>query len=274
MKIRWLRMCVVCAAPVLVWACTMDKAALTTDKAALTTDKVALEGATWRLTQVVHADGQLHAVPDSVETTATFAEGVVSGSGGCNRYTTGYTVKDGKLTIGMAASTMMACPEPQTAVEQPFMAALAATMAYKIEDGQLSLLDAGGRKIATFKAQQPVALKGVTWRATVYNNGRGAAVSLIDGSEITAIFGADGVLSGSSGCNRYRAAYVIQGSSLTIQPPTATRKTCSEPEGLMKQEGDYLNALPAAATYTIQVRQLELRSADDALVALFQVGGG
>lgn len=264
---RWLGMLVVCAALVLVWACTMDKAALTMDKAAL-------EGATWRLTQVVHADGQLHAVPDSVEATAIFASGSVSGSGGCNRYTTSYTVADGKLTIGMAASTMMACPEPQTAVEQPFMAALAATRAYQIEDGQLSLLDAGGQKIATFKAWQPVALKGVTWRATVYNNGRAAAVSLIDGSEITATFGTDGVLSGSAGCNHYRAAYVTQGSSITIQAPAATRKTCPRPDGVMRQESEYLKALTTAATYAIQGRQLELRTAEDALVALFQASGG
>ena len=267
MNRRWLGMLVVCAVPVLVWACTMDKAALTMDKAAL-------EGATWRLTQVVHADGQLHSVPDSVEATAIFASGSVSGSGGCNRYTASYTVAAGKLTIGLAASTMMACPEPQTAVEQPFMAALAATMAYKIEDGQLSLLDAGGQKIATFKMQQPVALKSVTWRATVYNNGRGAAVSLIDGSKITAIFGTDGVLSGSAGCNHYRAAYVTEGSSITIQAPAATRRTCSRPDGVMRQESEYLNALTTAATYAIQGRQLELRTTGDALVALFRASGG
>lgn len=266
-NIRWLRMLVVCAAPVLVSACTMDKAALTMDKAAL-------EGATWRLTQVVHADGQLHAVPDSVEATATFAEGAVSGSGGCNRYTAGYTVDGGKLTIGSAAATMMACPEPQTAVEQPFLAALAVVTTYRIEDGQLSLLDAGGQKIATFKVWQPVALKGITWRATVYNNGRGAAVSLIDGSEITATFGTDGVLSGSAGCNHYRAAYVTEGSSITIQAPAATRKTCSDPKGVMQQESEYLKALTTAATYAIQGQQLELRTAEDALVALFQASGG
>lgn len=263
----WLRMLVVCAAPVLVSACTMDKAALTMDKAAL-------EGATWRLTQVVHADGQLHAVPDSVEATATFAEGAVSGSGGCNRYTAGYTVDGGKLTIGSAAATMMACPEPQTAVEQPFLAALAVVTTYRIEDGQLIWLDAGGQKIATFKAQRPVALKGVTWRATVYNNSRGAAVSLIDGSEITATFGTDGVLSGSAGCNHYRAAYVTEGSSITIQAPAATRKTCSDPKGVMQQESEYLKALTTAATYAIQGQQLELRTAEDALVALFQASGG
>jgi heat shock protein HslJ len=237
-------------------------------------DKAALEGATWRLTQVIHADGQLHAVPDSVEATAAFAKGVVSGSGGCNRYTAGYTVDGGKLTIGSAAATMMACPEPQTAVEQPFLAALAVVTTYRIEDGQLIWLDAGGQKIATFKAQPPVALKGITWQATVYNNGRGAAVSLIDGSEITAIFGTDGVLSGSAGCNQYRAAYVAKESTIAIQTPAATRKICSEPEGVMRQESEYLKALTTAATYTIQGQQLELRSAEDALVALFRASSG
>ena len=237
-------------------------------------DRTALEGPIWRLTGVAHADGQLHTVPSDIEATATFAKGSVSGSGGCNRYTAGYAVDDGKLTIGSAAATMMACPEPQTAVEQPFMAALAVATTYRIEDGQLNLLDVQGQKIATFKVQPPAALNGVTWQATVYNNGRGGAVSLLDDSTITAIFGVDGVLSGSAGCNQYRAAYVAEGSSITIQAPAATRKICPAPDGVMQQESEYLKALTTAATYTIQGQRLELRTADDALVALFQVGGG
>jgi heat shock protein HslJ len=118
-----------------------------------------------------------------------------------------------------------------------------------------------------------VALKGVTWRATVYNNGRGAAVSLIDGSEITATFGTDGVLSGSAGCNPYRATYVAQESAITIQAPTSKRKACAQPKGVMQQENAYLKALTTAATYAIQGQQLELRTAEDALVALFQASG-
>ena len=256
----WLRVLIIWGAPMLALAGGVDK--------------TTLEGPIWRLTSIARVDGQLHAVPNSIEATATFADGLVNGSGGCNRYTAKYTMSDGKLTIGKAASTMMACPKPQMAVEQPFMAALAATMAYHIKDDQLSFLDAGGRKIATFKVQRPLALKGVSWRATMYNNGRDAAVSLIDGSQITAKFGADGVLSGSAGCNRYQAAYVIEGSSITIQAPTTTRKACSRPDGVMQQESEYLKALPTAATYGIQGRQLELRTAEGALVALFQASDG
>ena len=42
----------------------------------------------------------------------------------------------------------------------------------------------------------------------------------------------------------------------------------------MRQESEYLKALTTAATYAIQGRQLELRTAEDALVALFQANGG
>jgi heat shock protein HslJ len=237
------------------------------------TEMKALEGPTWRLIGVVHADGEMQTVPEGIEATATFAGGTISGSGGCNRFNAGYTTEGDRLTIERGASTMMACPEPQATVEQAFMAALEATKAYRIEDGQLAWLDAEGREVATFKPMEHAALTGVTWQAIFYNNGRGAAVSVLDGSTITATFGADGRMSGSAGCNRYHAAYTVEGSSITIQAPASTRMACSEPEGVMQQEQAYLNALPTAATYAIHGEQLELRTAEGALVASFQTGG-
>jgi hypothetical protein len=41
----------------------------------------------------------------------------------------------------------------------------------------------------------------------------------------------------------------------------------------MEQESAYLKALTTVATYAIQGQRLELRTADDALVALFQASG-
>lgn len=236
------------------------------------TDMMTLEGPSWRLAAVIHADGETHAVPDGVEATATFAAGAVSGSGGCNRFTAGYTLEGDRLMIERGASTMMACPEPQATVEQAFMAALEATKTYRIKDGRLVWLDTERREIATFKPLEHAALTGVTWRAIFYNNGRGAAVSVLDGGTITATFDADGRVSGSAGCNRYHAAYSIKGSSITIQAPASTRMACAEPEGVMQQEREYLNALPTAATYAIHGKQLELRTAEGALVASFQTG--
>lgn len=236
------------------------------------TDMMALEGPTWRLVGVVHADGEMQTVPEGVEATATFADGAVSGSGGCNRFNAGYTTDGDRLTIERGMSTLMACPEPQETVEKAFLIALEATQAYRIEDGQLAWLDTEGREIATFEPLEHAALIGVTWRAIFYNNGRGAAVSVLDGSTITATFGADGRVSGSAGCNRYHAAYSVKGSSIAIQAPASTRMACAEPEGVMRQEQEYLNALPTAATYAIHGEQLELRTSEGALVASFQAG--
>jgi heat shock protein HslJ len=58
---------------------------------------------------------------------------------------------------------------------------------------------------------------------------------------------------------------------IAIQPAASTRKLCPEP--IMEQEYAYLAALPTAATFAIQGDQLELRTADGALVAAYLAGG-
>jgi len=53
-------------------------------------------------------------------------------------------------------------------------------------------------------------------------------------------------------------------------PPAATRMACAEPAGIMKQEQEYLAALPTAATYQITGDRLEMRTAEGAIVATFE----
>ena len=230
-----------------------------------------LEGPTWQLASVADDSGALVEVPADVEATATFADGAVSGSSGCNNYSAAYTLDGDSLSIMPGPMTMMACPEAQMTVEMQLMAAYGATAAFSIADGQLSLLDAAGNPVATFAVLEPAALTGVTWVALFYNNGRGAAVSVLTDTEITALFGDDGSLSGSAGCNNYMGGYTTDGSSIAIEPPASTRKACAD--AIMQQEAEYLAALPTAATFTIQGDKLELRTADGALVASYVAGG-
>jgi heat shock protein HslJ len=225
-------------------------------------------GPTWQLTGVADADGVVSATPEGVEATATFADGRVSGSSGCNNYNAAYTLDGSSLTIMPGPMTMMACPEPQMTVEQQFMAALGATAAYEIVGSELHLLNADGQVVATFTVLEQTSLTGVTWVATMYNNGREAVVSILADTEITAIFDDEGKVGGSAGCNRYFAGYTVEGASITIQPPASTRKMC--PEAIMQQEQEYLAALPTAATFSIQGDELELRTADGAVVASYR----
>lgn len=227
-----------------------------------------LEGPTWQLTAVGDASGALNDVPAGVEATALFEAGRVGGSGGCNRYGASYTLVGESLTIMPGPMTMMACPEPQMSVEQQFMATLAATASYEISGDQLALLDASGQTVATFVVQVPASLTGVEWVATGYNNGREAVVSILNDTEITALFGEDGRLTGSAGCNNYMTGFTVDGNAISIEPAATTRKMCAE--DVMQQESAYLAALLMAETFSIQGDQLEMRTADGALVASYQ----
>lgn len=230
--------------------------------------EAALAGPTWQLTGVADANGVLSATPEGVTATATFADGRVSGSGGCNNYSAAYTLDGDSLTIMPGPMTMMACPEPQMTIEQQLMAALGATAAYEIAGGELHLLNADGQVVATFIVLEPTSLTGVTWVATMVNNGREAVVSVLAETTITAVFDTEGRVGGSAGCNRYFAGYTVEGASIAIEPPASTRKMCAEE--VMQQEQAYLAALPTAATFAIQGDELELRTADGALVASYR----
>jgi heat shock protein HslJ len=216
-------------------------------------------------------DGLNGAAPVAGTTiTAEFtADGKVAGSAGCNRYSGGYTVSGSGIQFSDAlASTMMACEQAVMDQESAYFQALAAAKSFTVKDDQLTLKDAGGKVVASFKAQSQ-ELSGSSWLANSYNNGKEAVVSLIDGSEITLDFAADGQLSGVSGCNNYTGGYTVDGDKIKIGPLASTQMFCDQPEGVMDQEAQYLAALESAATYHIEGGRLELRTSDGALAASF-----
>ena len=90
-----------------------------------------------------------------------------------------------------------------------------------------------------FVALTPTNLTGTTWRANGINNGRGGVESLVSGTTVTAIFGTDGTVRGSAGCNTFNGGYQVSGASIRIGPLASTRMACS-PEAIMTQEQAYL----------------------------------
>jgi heat shock protein HslJ len=150
-----------------------------------------------------------------------------------------------------------------------YLALLPLASGYKINSGQLTLTEASGKELAVFSAQSK-ELGGTSWIVTGYNNGKQAVVSVLNGTELTADFSADGKLSGSAGCNRYNTTYKTSGKSIQIGPPASTRMMCAEPAGVMGQEAQYLKALESAATYRLDGDTLEFRTAEDAMAVTFK----
>jgi len=237
-----------------------------------TSEKATLEGTLWSLNSYANSQGDLVDVLPSSKVTAEFTGVQVEGAAGCNNYFGMYTVDGKKLAIEGVGATMMFCaPEELMAQESDYLAALGTVASYKITGNHLQLANKAGKTVLTFTETQPMPLAGTTWQLMYYNNGKQGFASVLAGTETTAIFDADGEVSGSAGCNNYSASYEVEGDKITIGPAAATRMMCAEPEGIMEQESAYLAALETATTYQIKGAELELTKAGGTRVATFTV---
>jgi heat shock protein HslJ len=95
-----------------------------------------LVGTSWKLTQL---EGQ--PVADAVNSTLAISADSVGGNGGCNTYGGDFAQTPDGIDISQVFSTMMACDGLQQ--EQAFFAALEATDAYALVDGDLHLMGNG-----------------------------------------------------------------------------------------------------------------------------------
>ena len=206
--------------------------------------------------------------------TLNFDENLAAfGSDGCNNYRRTVTVNGANIEFGQSGpSTLMACEEPIMAQATAYQEALAAAETFSATAEALVLMDSAGNEVATF-AVASQELSGTSWIVTNYNNGREAVVGVVSGTEITANFGDDGQVSGTTGCNNYFASYEAdaEAGTITIGQAGSTLMACAEPEGIMEQEQEFLAALATAATYRIQGSTLEMRTADDALALMLQL---
>jgi heat shock protein HslJ len=109
------------------------------------------EGTEWHL-EGYAVEGEVGIVPWHIEATLLLEDGTASGSSGCNQFSGSYTLEGEGLTFDPAlATTRMACPEDQSAIEAAYMANLPQTAAWAISEGALSLTDADGGPLLDFE---------------------------------------------------------------------------------------------------------------------------
>ena len=219
-----------------------------------------LVGTDWTLASY-HTGDAIVSVIAGTTVTAVFTEDGFGGSAGCNHYFGTYTVDGAKMTVGALGFTEMYCENPGVMdQESTYLGLLGSVASFAIEGEELTLMDANGTKVLMFvKAvpPEPEPLVGTNWTLESLHTGD-AVSSVIAGSGITAVFGDDGKVTGSAGCNNYFASYNLSGSSLTFGPAGSTKMSCAEPEGVMEQESTYLGLLEAMKSYTIEGDRLSL----------------
>ena len=257
---------VIAAITVLVIAgCGSSSTPAASSAAAAATD---LAGTSWTLDSYSGADGATVAAETtgSVASLAFGADGTFSGSTGCNRIAGTYTQDGSSLTFQAGPMTLMACDGPVAAQETAVVAALPKVASFT-SGASLVLLSADGSALLTYSPGM-TSLAGTSWQATGINNGKEAVVAQAGTELVTAVFGADGTLSGSGGCNTYSSSYTTTGTDqITIGPVAATAMACPEPA--MQIEQEYFAALGNVTTYQIDGNSLTLRDDAGAAQATF-----
>lgn len=85
-----------------------------------------------------------------------FEKGRLSGSDGCNRYSTAYSASAGSLKIGPnMVGTRMACPTPIMEEARTFIEILERTTGFRRDGDRLQLFDKTGRPMAAFRKTGP-----------------------------------------------------------------------------------------------------------------------
>jgi polar amino acid transport system substrate-binding protein len=79
-------------------------------------------------------------VPDT-HITASFKDGSVSGSGGCNTYSAGYVVDGSNIKFSPPAATQMACGDAVDKQEQAYLQALTLASRFEVAGSKLSFFD-------------------------------------------------------------------------------------------------------------------------------------
>ena len=174
--------------------------------------------------------------------------------------------------MGIADSTQTALPEIRTVASGWRLAATANGRPFVAEIERKGCNDSmSGRP---FPHTVTVTVNGRTYsgcggETASLLTGEGWRVVRLDGNPTAATpptlaFAGDAI-TGTGGCNTYRAAYRITGEGVEIGPVGATKRACAEP-ALNQQETRFFGLLDQVTRFDLVDGRLELYAADRAVI--------
>lgn len=111
------------------------------------------------------------------------------------------------------------------------------------------------------EATAATAITQHTWSLQSYAAPDGTTAPALNGTPITAVFTADGKLTGSGGCNQYSARYLVKETLMVVSGITTTKMNCPG-GGVMLQEDRYYSLLEETAALRVHDRVLTLYNTD------------
>lgn len=201
-----------------------------------------------------------------------FENKMVSGTGGCNRYSGAYTYENGVFSAPNLASTRMLCVEDNK--EGEFLLALSnENNTLTLENGLLTIVHDGKAVLQFEKGTEPAdsyavnaeSLSG-TW-----------VLKTIDGVDVSEKFSGElgkmptatfdfekNIINGNGGCNNYGAPFQLEeGGRLIVSHPAATMMACPNMQG----EAQFFQAITDTSVLTLpNANVLQLAKNDIALL--------
>ncbi|MDI6719706.1 MAG: META domain-containing protein [Methanomicrobiales archaeon] len=209
-------------------------------------------------------DGVPTGVLNGTAITLRFEGSLASGSSGCNVYFAEYTIRDSSLRFDPIGQTEIHCVEQEVMdQESAYLDLLAAVEKYRIDGGRLTLMSADGSALLVMEEDtgpDPRPFSGTVWVLESYASDN-AVVLPRAGSTVTAVFSADGRVTGSGGCNQYAAEFASNGPAIRVGAVrVASSRSCPAP--VAAQEAVFLDLLGSAEEYAMYGDWLSIRAAN------------
>jgi len=115
-------------------------------------------------------------------------------------------------------------------------------------------------------------LTGGRWVLASYSTPTGGSQNVLPGTQVAARFGADGSLSGSSGCNSYSGGFTGFNRTLRVHQLAVSQGFCDSPAGVMDQETTFVSLMRQADNFSISAGQLEVFNASGSRILVFNSG--
>jgi heat shock protein HslJ len=202
-------------------------------------------------------------VTDATKIRLSFADGRLSGTGGCNSMSGPYKVVDGTLALGPMAGTEMACAEPLMA-QDAWLAGFLPGAAVALDSPTLTLRRDGLTLTLTDRtaADPDRPLQGTAWvldgivsKDTVSSVPAGVTAGITIEGDTAGVH---------TGCNTGSGTARVTGTAITFGPIATTAMRCGDAE--MHVEQAVLGTLSGEVSYSIEAGTLTLTNGDRGLV--------
>jgi heat shock protein HslJ len=190
--------------------------------------------------------------------------GRIAATAGCNRMFGSVELTDGKLVAGQLASTLMACPPPRDGADKWVSDLLSGSPQWSLEGDTLTL--ASGSTTVTLTDKKVVdpdrPVTGTRWVLTELVTADAVSTSAaLEAAAPTLTIGADGAVSGTTGCNSFTGTAQVGEGTISFGPLAVTEMACGGPE-LDEIQTQVLAVLSGQATVAVDGASMRITAAD------------